>query len=190
MPLSPRSHPHARHVGGSLAHADPAAELPADAGVGCAFRVQVARHRATSRRQIFSRVVFHGARAWRVTTEIAIPAPGWPSARIRVSRVLAPPRRLRAPPCCRERGIEHKVMRGRAHRVFGVGDRAARRVQAAASLIGQKQEQMPSAPRHTRPATDEIDPTSDIHASSRYRRHLAEVLSAPRARARVRNRAK
>ena len=60
--------------------------------------------------------------------------------------------------------------------LLSVGDRPMLARSASASLLGQA-----ASPDGIRAAADaaarEIDPSSDIHASARYRRHLAGVLT-------------
>jgi 6-hydroxypseudooxynicotine dehydrogenase subunit alpha len=167
-------------IGGSLAHADPAAELPAlMLAMDARFRLQ---NRESSREvaatDFFTGLFSTALEPGELLTEIAIPTQ---KGHARGSAFLEFSRRhgdfalagvavtvaIDAQGQCTDARIG----------LFGVGDRPLLASQAAASLIGQK----PSADAiraaaHTA-ATDEIDPTSDIHASSRYRRHLAEVLT-------------
>jgi carbon-monoxide dehydrogenase medium subunit len=61
--------------------------------------------------------------------------------------------------------------------LFGVGDRPMLAAAGARALQGEAP--TPEAIRAAADATarEDIDPTSDIHASSVYRRHLAGVLT-------------
>ena len=167
-------------IGGSLAHADPAAELPA------LMLVMDARFRIENRdgaREVAATDFFTGLFSTALSpgellTEISIPTP---NGHARGSAFLEFSRRhgdfalagvavtvsLNAQGQCADARIG----------LFGVGDRPLLAQKAGASLMGQRP--TPDAIRaaaHTA-ATEEIDPTSDIHASSRYRRHLAEVLT-------------
>jgi carbon-monoxide dehydrogenase medium subunit len=167
-------------IGGSLAHADPAAELPAlMLAMDARFRVE---NREGSR-EIAATAFFTGLfstslEPGELLTEIAIPTP---TGRARGSAFLEFSRRrgdfalagvavtvaIDAQGTCADARIG----------LFGVGDRPLLASRAAASLTGQKPgADAIRAAAHTA-ATDEIDPSNDIHASSRYRRHLAEVLT-------------
>ncbi len=70
------------------------------------------------------------------------------------------------------------VCTARASALLSVGDQPVLAAQAARALVGTRPSRggHPRRGRSRRPATD-IDPTSDIHASSRYRRQLAAVLT-------------
>jgi CO/xanthine dehydrogenase FAD-binding subunit len=167
-------------IGGSLAHADPAAELPALMLVMDArFRVQNReRSRDIAATDFFTGLFSTALEPGELLTEIVIPTP---RGHARGSAFLEFSRRrgdfalagvavtvaLDAQGRCADARIG----------LFGVGDRPLLASRAAASLMGQT----PSADAiraaaHTA-ATDEIDPSNDIHASSRYRRQLAEVLT-------------
>ena len=167
-------------IGGSLAHADPAAELPA------LMLVMDARFRLQNRdgsREVAATDFFTGLfstslEPGELLTEIAIPTP---KGAARGSAFLEFSRRhgdfalagvavtvaIDAQGTCADARIG----------LFGVGDRPLLANLAAATLIGQKPSaEAIRAAAHTA-ATDEIDPSNDIHASSRYRRQLAEVLT-------------
>jgi CO/xanthine dehydrogenase FAD-binding subunit len=167
-------------IGGSLAHADPAAELPAlMVAMDARFRVQNReRSRVIAATDFFTGLFSTSLEPGELLTEIAISTP---TGHARGSAFLEFSRRrgdfalagvavtvaIDAQGTCVDARIG----------LFGVGDRPLLASQAAASLMGQE----PSADAvraaaHTA-ATDEIDPSNDIHASSRYRRHLAEVLT-------------
>lgn len=167
-------------IGGSLAHADPAAELPAlMLAMDAQFRVQNRdSFRDIAATEFFTGLFSTALEPGELLTEIAIPTP---AGHARGSAFLEFSRRhgdfalagvavtvaIDAQGRCTDARIG----------LFGVGDRPLLASQAAASLSGQK----PSADAiraaaHTA-ATNEIDPSNDIHASSRYRRQLAEVLT-------------
>ena len=61
--------------------------------------------------------------------------------------------------------------------LFGVGDRPMLASSCARVLKGQPPSAALIRAAAEAAARDDIDPTSDIHASSRYRRHLAGVLT-------------
>jgi CO/xanthine dehydrogenase FAD-binding subunit len=166
-------------IGGSLAHADPAAELPA---VMVALDATIVVQNANGSRRVRAEEFFVGLftttlEPGELVTAIEIPpmAPrsGWAFAE--VSRrhgdfALA--------------GVAVVVTSDESGRctaarlaLLSVGDRPMLATNAARLLVGE----MPSAPAIEAAATvaadQEIDPTSDIHASARYRRQLARVLT-------------
>ena len=171
-------------LGGSLAHADPAAELPA-ALLALDARVHVTGSRGA--REIAANAFFLGLLttaldADEILTAIEVPAqpPGWGfveiarrpgdfalagvAAVVRVGHPLTLP----SPP----RGGEGEMrLVG-----FGVGDRplrlsSAERVGAGAQLDAA------TAARAGAAAGPDCDPPSDVHGSAEYRRHLATVLT-------------
>jgi aerobic carbon-monoxide dehydrogenase medium subunit len=171
-------------LGGSLAHADPAAELPA-ALLALDARVRVTGTRGT--REVAADAFFLGLlttalEADEMLTAIEVPAqpPGWGfveiarrpgdfalagvAAVVRVGRPLTLP----SPP---HGGEGEMRLVG-----FGVGDRplrlsSAERVGAGAQLDAA------IAARAGAAAGPDCDPPSDVHGSADYRRHLATVLT-------------
>jgi carbon-monoxide dehydrogenase medium subunit len=177
-------------LGGSLAHADPAAELPA-ALLALDARVRMTGPRGA--REVAADAFFRGLlttalEADEILTAIEIPAqpPGWGfvelarrpgdfalagvAAVVRVGHPLTLP----SPP----RGGEGELRRREVVRLvgFGVGDRplrlgGAERVLAGAPLDAE------TAARAGAAAGPDCDPPSDVHGSADYRRHLATVLT-------------
>ena len=171
-------------LGGSLAHADPAAELPA-ALLALDARVHVAGPRGV--REIAADAFFLGLlttalEADEILTAIEVPAqpPGWGFVEIArrpgdfalagVAAVvhIGHPLTLPSPP----RGGEGEV------RVvgFGVGDRPLRLAGAERVLAGAPLDAATVA-RAGAAAGPDCDPPSDVHGSAEYRRHLATVLT-------------
>jgi len=171
-------------LGGSLAHADPAAELPA-ALLALDARVQVTGPGGA--REIAADAFFRGLLATaleadEILTAVEVPAqpPGWGFVEIArrpgdfalagVAAVVhnGRPLTLPSPP----RGGEGEVrLVG-----FGVGDRplrlgSAERVLAGGALDGA------TAARAGAAAGSDCDPPGDVHGSAEYRRHLATVLT-------------
>jgi len=176
------AHPAIRNrgtVGGSLAHADPAAELPA-VMLALDARLTV-RNREGSRRipasDFFTGLFSTALQPGELLTEIEIPRvaarTGWAFqeisrrhgdfALVGVAASVTVDDRGR---CAGARVVLHSV-----------GDRPVAAARAAQVLDGQ----MPSAESiraaADAAATQDIDPPGDIHASSRYRRQLAAVLT-------------
>ncbi len=179
--------PHIAHVairnrgtiGGSLAHADPAAELPA---VMVALNAELEVSSTKGRRSVPAGEFFTGLfstaiQPGELLTDIRVPfmAERSGSAFLEISRRhgdfalvgVAAVVRLDAQGLCTNARIA----------LLSVGDRPMLAERAMAILTGQH----PSA-ELIRAAADaaaagDIDPSSDIHASATYRRQLANVLT-------------
>jgi carbon-monoxide dehydrogenase medium subunit len=186
-PLVSETVPHIAHlairtrgtIGGSLAHADPAAELPAVA-VALEARLHV-RSRGGSRSiaadDFFTGLMTTALEPGELLVGVSLPPmparAGWAFdeiARRRGDYALV--------------GVAAIVTlddRGRCARarmaLLSAGDRPMRADRAAAVLAGQAP--TPDAIRAAADAAarDDIDPHGDLHASSAYRRHLASVLT-------------
>jgi len=178
-------------LGGSLAHADPAAELPA-VMLALDARVGVRSHTAT--RDLAAADFFVGLFTTalspdEIVVHVSVPAlperSGW--AVEEVSRrhgdyALA--------------GAAAVVTLDAAGQVagvrlglFGLHDRAVRAREAERSLTGAAPATEAIAAAAAAAAAHDIDPGSDVHASSAYRRHLATVVvrrALTRAAARAR----
>ena len=187
VPLVTETMPHIAHpairnrgtFGGSLAHADPAAELPA---VILALNATMVVRSASGTREIpadafflglFSTAVRHG----ELLTEVRIPpaAPRTGCAFREVSRRHGD-FALVGVAASVELDVEGRCTNARVA-LLSVGDRPMLAGHAARALKGH----MPS-PGAIRAAADaaathDIDPSGDIHASARYRRQLADVLT-------------
>lgn len=166
-------------IGGSLAHADPAAELPA---VMLALEAAVTLRSRAGARTVPASEFFTGLFTTAIEpgellvgVEIPLPKPRSATAFDEISRrhgdfALAGAAAVVA---VDEQG------RCTSARValFSVADRPVIAEQVARTLVGQ-----PPSAEALRAAADaaavhDIDPTTDIHASSRYRRQLARVLT-------------
>ncbi len=171
-------------IGGSLAHADPAAELPAvmlalDAGI----RVENARGSRMVRAAdfftgLFSTVLEPGD----LVTEIVIPVASESAAAMRTGTAFEEFSRRHGDFALA--GVVARVGIDAGGRctlarivLFGVGDRPMPAPSAARVLEGQAPSPEAIRAAAEAAARDDIDPTSDIHASNRYRRHLAGVLA-------------
>jgi CO/xanthine dehydrogenase FAD-binding subunit len=186
-PLIYETMPHIAHVqirnrgtfGGSLAHADPAAELPAvTTALEARFRVQSQkRERWLTTQEFFVDLFTTALEPEEMLVEVAIPAlpprSGWAfteMARRHGDYALV--------------GVTALVIldeRGQCQKCrlvyLSVGDGPVEAHRAADVLKGQK----PTAPAilaaAETAAQDDIDPNGDIHATPAYRRHLAKVLA-------------
>ena len=164
---------HRGTVGGSLAHADPAAELPAAL---LALGVQLILHGAKGPRMVAAADFFRGLLTTalapgEILTEARVPAHGrgWGFAEVArrsgdfaLAGVVAVLDRVpgSTAPCVSARVVG-----------FGVGDRPVRFLEAERVLTT-------AAPDPVRAgAAVACEPPADVHASAAYRRHLAAVLT-------------
>ncbi len=152
-------------MGGSIAHADPAAELPAVMlALGATFRARSrAGPRAIAAEAFFTGLFTTALAPHELLVEIAVPplppATGWAFAEM-----------------ARRHG-DYALAGVAAVVTLDPGGRGPVLARAAAALV---EGQIPT-PELIRAAADrasrDIDPPSDIHASAAYRRHLAGVLT-------------
>jgi carbon-monoxide dehydrogenase medium subunit len=178
-------------LGGSLAHADPAGELPA------ALLVLDARVRMTGprgAREVAADAFFRGLLATaleadEILTAIEVPAqpPGWgfveiarrpgdfALAGVAVVVHVERPLTLPSPPRTGEGASEVRCEMVRLVG-FGVGDRPLRLTGAERFLTGAPLD-AETAVRAGAAAGPDCDPPSDVHGSAEYRRHLATVLA-------------
>jgi carbon-monoxide dehydrogenase medium subunit len=166
-------------IGGSIAHADPSAELVAvSVALGARFKIQS----LTGERWIPAKDFFLGMFATslepdEILTEIELPSmpprTGWSLQEI-----------ARRPHDFAMVGVAIQVTLGNnnicedARLVYlSVGDGPVEAMQAAEVLRGES-----PTPKILREASEtaasvDIDPGSDIHASAKFRRHLAKILT-------------
>jgi carbon-monoxide dehydrogenase medium subunit len=197
------AHPQIRNrgtVGGSLAHADPAAELPAAA---VALDARLRLRSAAGERTVAARAFFVGLLATllepgelvvAVELPAAPPATGWAftelarrhgdyaQAGVAVRVTLDPTGR-----CAEARLAFLSVGDGPI-----AADRAAAALAGAELGTGDDGRAAAAIAEAAEIAGGEIDPVGDIHASADYKRHLAKVLArralataAARARGRL-----
>ena len=184
-PLLAAAVPHVGHaairargtVGGSLALADPAAELPACAvALDATIRMSNRRgSRSVAAADFFRGIYTTAVEPGEVLTEIVVPpGPGWRTGFEELARrhgdfaLAGLAARLR---------VEGRTV-GEARLVFfGVGTRPARARSAEAALTGRGPDPETLAAAG-RALTLDLDPPGDIHASPALRRHLAGVLLA------------
>ena len=165
-------------LGGSLAHADPAAELPVVA-VALGARLRLAREGAerwVDAQDFFTGLFSTALEPEEILVEIELPPPpprtGW--AFLEVARRhgdyaqagVAARVSLDSDGRCREAGLTYLSA--------GAAPVAAR--QSAAVLAGEVPSPLAFAAA-AEAAEGEIDPVDDVHASARFKRHLARVLT-------------
>jgi carbon-monoxide dehydrogenase medium subunit len=164
-------------IGGSLVHADPAAELPAVCAA-CDATIEIASARGT--RDIPFAQFSAGFMATAVEPDeivTAIKLPVWPAghgygfqefARRRGDFAIAGAAALV------DVGAD-AVVRRAAVALCGVATTPVRLREAEAALAGRKLDA--SAIKAAAAAARALEPISDIHAGADYRRHLAEVMT-------------
>jgi CO/xanthine dehydrogenase FAD-binding subunit len=197
-PLLAEALPHVAHaqirnrgtLGGSVAHADPAAEIPA---VLVALDARFALRRPGGTRELPAERFFTGLFATALAPgelllEIAVPpaAPRTGTAFLELARrhgdyALAG---IAASVTLDERG----VVRGARIALLGVGEGPVVAQRAAKAITGEAPTDKAIAAAAEAAGAKDIDPPGDLHASSAYRRQLVTVL-ARRALARAVERA-
>ncbi len=164
-------------VGGSLAHADPAAEMP---GIVVACEAEIAVTGKSGSRTIPAAKFFVSALTTalapdEIITEIRLPA--WPAARRWGFKEFARRRgdfALAAAAVFYDRDGSGRA--ANAHvAVVGVGDKPARLSSVEAVINGQIVDAA-TAERAAAATSAAVDPQDDIHASAAYRRSLAGTM--------------
>jgi carbon-monoxide dehydrogenase medium subunit len=184
-PLIHEAVPHIAHrairtvgtVCGSLAHADPAAEMPA---VALAAGATMVAKSTVGTREIAADDFFLGylhtaLRPDELLAEVRFPvwSPTATSAVVEVSRRHGDYALVGL--ACRVE-IEGAVITGASLAFFGVGTTPVRVTEAESALTGQRlSDDLPAEAANVVSAS--LSPGADIHASAGYRRHLAGVLT-------------
>jgi aerobic carbon-monoxide dehydrogenase medium subunit len=183
-PLLARAMPYVGHaairargtLGGSLALADPAAELPACA-VALAATIRV--HGRRGRREVTAADFFHGIYTTalapgELVTEVVVPprSAGWRDGFLEVARRQGDFALAGLAACAR---VEADIVRDCRLVFFGVGTTPVRAHAAEAELAGHRADAGAVAAAQ-RALASELDPPGDVHASPALRRHLAGVL--------------
>jgi carbon-monoxide dehydrogenase medium subunit len=185
-PLIAQAMPHVGHrairtrgtVGGSVALADPAAELPVclialDGTVRVAGR---GRRRDIPAQRFFRGIHMTDLAPGEIVTAVVVPGiqPGWRSRFAELARRHGDYALVGLAAHCRVDG--GAIMEARL--VFcGVGPTPVRAFRAGAALSGRRPD--PDAVAEAGRALDaDLEPPGDVHASPALRRHLARVLLA------------
>jgi carbon-monoxide dehydrogenase medium subunit len=176
------AHPQNRNqgtVGGSLAHADPAAEYPAAAlALDAQFRAAgPGGERTIEAADFFVTYLTTSLEADEILTEVRLPAlpagSGWSFTEVArrhgdyaMAGVTAVLTLDGAGLCARARLV-----------LFGVGATPLRATQAEQMLVGEKPAENLFRQAGERAAGDIEEPLSDVHATAEYRQDLARVLT-------------
>ena len=176
------AHPQNRNqgtVGGSLAHADPAAELPAMAvALDATFEATgPSGARTITAADFFLTYLTTALESSEILTAVRFPTlparTGW--------SMLEVARRhgdfgLAGVVATVTLGADARIAAARLV-LFGVGERAIHARDAEALLVGQTPDATLFADVGAKAAADLDEPLSDVHASADYRRDLARVLA-------------
>jgi carbon-monoxide dehydrogenase medium subunit len=166
-------------VGGSLVHADPAAELPACMiALDAVFRLRSARAERACRAQDFFRGLLATAlEPDELLAEIEVPGAPAPRTGHGFDEVARRHGDFALAGACAVLGLDASgVCRHARLVIFGVGD-GPHLARATAGLVGER----PSAARLAevgRAGAGEIDARGDLHATAEYRRRVAAGLAA------------
>jgi carbon-monoxide dehydrogenase medium subunit len=165
-------------VGGSLAHADPAAEWPA---LALALEAELVVEGGSGRRIVPAGEFFTGVfetvlRQDEVLTEVrfGLPSEGAGAAVLELSRRQGDFAIVGVVAVLEPDG--EGVVREARLALFGVGETAVRARAAEARLIGERPDERVIA-GVVEAVGSELRPTGDLQGSAEYRRHLAGVLT-------------
>lgn len=166
-------------IGGSLAHADPSAELVVvSAALNAQFKIQNLKgERVIPASDFFVGLLMTSMEPDDLLVEIQIPTlparSGWSMkevarrphdfALVGVAAILTLDKKDRPTDACLV--------------YLSAGDGPISAPEAAAMLIGEEMTPELIAAAGEKASADEIDPGSDIHATAEFRRHLANVLT-------------
>jgi carbon-monoxide dehydrogenase medium subunit len=175
------AHPAIRNrgtIGGSLAFADPAAELPACC---VALEAQIVARSAKGERRIAAAQFFTGLYQTALNDKELIAAVEFPVARPGERSVILELARRSGDYAMAGIAARAKVAAGRlidpSLVFFGVGDRPVNAVRTMGALAGKPV--MPATIDAANAALDaDLDPPADQHGSPEMKRHLARVLLA------------
>jgi carbon-monoxide dehydrogenase medium subunit len=186
-PLLTRTMPFVAHpairtrgtIGGSLAHADPAAELPA---VMLALNAAIVLSSRAGSRTVAAEDFFIGLftttlEPGELLTEVVVPSP-LPNTRVafnEISRRHGDFALAGVAAAMRLDPVSHRIVDARIG-LLSVGDRPTLATKAAQALSGQLPAVETFRAAADTAANEDIDPPGDIHASARYRRQLVRVL--------------
>ncbi|MFQ5633529.1 MAG: FAD binding domain-containing protein [bacterium] len=176
------SHPQIRNrgtVGGSIAHADPAAELPAVMlALDASYRVKNKNgERVVSAREFHQGLFTTALEPDEILTQISIP-PLPPRTGCAFQEVARRHGDFALVGVAAIVSLDKKNICQKAELVFlSVGDGPVEAQEAAKILSGQTLSEGVILAAAETAASKDIFPVSDIHASESFRRHLAKVLA-------------
>ena len=163
-------------VGGSIAHADPAAEMP---GIAVACEAEIAVMGKSGARTIKASNFFLGAlttalQSDEIITELRLPS--WPAQRRWGFQEFA---RRRGDFAMAGVAVYYDLEAGKADNahigVIGIGDKPHRLAAAEAALNGRAVDEA-EIEKVAAAASTAVEPQDDIHASAAYRRALVGTM--------------
>ncbi len=164
--------------GGSIAHADPSAELPAiSVALSATLQVTSSRgSRSIAASDFYVDLLTTALEAdeilVRVDLPIAVPGSGFAFAEVSRRHGDYALVGVAASVQCDASGVCQQARVS----LLSVGPGPVLSTSCAAALIGERPTTRTIADAAAATASDDIDPEGDIHASARFRRHLARVL--------------
>ena len=166
-------------IGGSIAHADPAAELPV---IAMALDAQFELQGKTGKRTVAASEFFEGMFETVLEPEELLTAIELPPKRANTGYSFIEVARRHGDYAIV--GVAAWVTRGAdgnctdARLVYlNVGDRPLQAKKAAAMLVGQPIQADSVAAAADYAAANEIDPVGNVHGSAEFQRHLTKVLT-------------
>ena len=167
-------------IGGSLAHADPAAELPA---VMLALQATMTLSRRGGTRQVPASEFFTGLfstaiEPGEIITEVEVPRTDHSHTGFAFDEISRRHGDFALAGAAAVVSLDNiGVCTSARVALLSVADRPVVAEQASSALVGQRPSpQLIRDAAEASAASNDIDPASDIHASARYRRRLATVL--------------
>lgn len=165
-------------IGGSLAHADPAAEL---ACVAVTLEADIVVRGPGGERTIpasdfFVSVFTTALEPDEIVTEVRIPCPDSQARRWGFQQFSRKPGDFAMVMCAAVFEAEGDVIRGARIGVAGVSETAVRGVVGEQALEGRRLDDEVLGEVADATATS-VDPSSDVHADAGFRRHLVRVLT-------------
>jgi carbon-monoxide dehydrogenase medium subunit len=185
LPLLPEAIDHVAHyqvrnrgtIGGSLAHADPASEMPA---VALALDAVIEVVGAKGKRDIAAGDLFTGSLSTSLSHDeiiVAVRFPAWPAARAYAFEEFARRRgdfALAGVAACYDIDAQGRAKNVRIS-ALSIADTPIRLRGAEAAMEGRAVD-ADAIKSAAAAASAEVDPVGDIHASARYRKALVGTL--------------
>jgi len=160
-------------IGGSLAHADPAADWPAALlALDAEIQVTAGTPRVIPAATFFVDLMTTALEPGEIVTGIRVPIPA--KGGHAYAKVRQPASGFALVGVAVQLGIESGVCRSAAIAVTGVASTAFR-AKAAERLLEGRALDEPSISAAAERVTDGVDALADLHASSEFRAHLARV---------------
>jgi carbon-monoxide dehydrogenase medium subunit len=175
------AHPQIRNrgtIGGSLVHADPAAELPVVMlALGASFVIRSQNgERAVTAADFFQGLFTVDLQPGEILTEVIVPVkkPNTGYAFLEMARRHGDFAMMGLAATV---GIKKGVCQSASLVYLNAGDRPMSAPSAAAMLVGQPPDEVLFTAAAEKAAAEEIEPMGNLHSSAEFQRHLAKVLT-------------